>query len=250
MEKPTPAKAVTETRTYPVMGKRFVIEESRYDTPTVKILKLKPVDPFNIVFKPGQFINLYINKDGEKINARPYSISSSPADNNHFELTIAIAGYFTQAVDKLKVGDTVRVNGPFGRFVLDESVKELVLIAGGTGIAPFISMIRYIHKKKLPIKVTLFYSNRGPQYIMHKEELDKIQAENPNFKLVYTCTRESPPEWKGETGRINGEMMKRHLAMNGHTCMVCGPNEMVDAMVSSLKDLGAKEDKILIERWG
>jgi len=250
VKRETKTVTVTEGKTYPVIGEQYTITDIRQDTPVVKILKFKPVEPTDITYKPGQFVNLYISRDGEKLNARPYSISSSPTDNDHYELTIRIAGLFTQKVDKLKVGDIVRLKGPFGRFVIDESAKELVLFAGGTGIAPFISMIRYIQTKKLPTKVILFYSNKTPDFIIHKQELDEMLKNNPNFKFVYTCTRETPNGWNGERGRFNADMIKRNMTFDDPTCMACGPNEMVDLITGILKDMNVPENKIIIERWG
>ncbi len=231
---------------------KFKISKIVQETPEVKMLRFEPIEPFDVSFKPGQFVNLYINKDGEPINARPYSISSSPLDKKGIELTIRIAGNFTQQVDKLKEGDVVKLNGPFGRFVLDEAMmKEIVMIAGGTGIAPFVSMIRYVNEKKLDTKITVFYSSRTPEHIMYFDELNKIQKENKNIKVVFTCTREVNHEWNGEKGRINEEMVKRHVdkANDGYS-FICGPNEMVEMGVQIFRNIGIPDDKIILERWG
>ena len=222
-------------------------------TPDTKVFHLVPVEPFDFQFKPGQFLNLYLNKEGEPPNARPYSICSSPLNKDYIELTIKIRQNFTQKVNQLKEGDTVRIAGPFGIFVFDEDkMKHIVIMAGGCGIAPYISMIRYVNEKNLGNKLTVFYSARTHADFAHYEELDRIRKENRNIGIVFTCTRE--PEgspWKGERGRINEDMLRRHLdSPDGKHYFLCGPAEMVESGVQMLKNIGAKKESIVAERWG
>jgi len=222
-------------------------------TPDIKVFQLVPVEPVDFVFKPGQFLNLYLNKEGEPPNARPYSICSSPLNKEYIELTIKIRQNFTQKVNQLKEGDVVRISGPFGTFVYDEhTMTHVVIMAGGCGIAPYISMIRYVNDKKIDNKITVFYSSRTCDDFVHREELDRIQEENKNIKIIYTCTREPEDSpWKGERGRVNENMLRRHLGSPDEKhYFLCGPAEMVESGVKMLKNIGAKDDRIVAEKWG
>ena len=234
---------------------RFKVKEKIYQTSDIVTLKLVPIDKFDFDFKPGQFVNLYIQKENQPMLARPYSIASSPSNKEYLELTIRIVegGRFTPRVAELKVGDEVKIGGPFGKFFfLDEKkMKKLVLIGGGCGITPFISMIRYVVDKKLDIKITYFYSARTMNSILYKDELEKYAKENSNIKVVFTCTRETSDAWKGERGRINIDMIKKYADLNDkeNYFMLCGPPAMVSDLVAALKNSGVKEDRILHESW-
>ena len=236
------------------MGRFKVIQKTNQASDVVT-LRLEPIDPFNLDFLPGQFVNLYIQREGETLLARPYSIASSPTNKKYLELTIKIieGGRFTPRVASLKEGDVVKVGGPFGKFFfLDEKkMKDMVLIGGGCGITPFISIIRYVADRKLDMNVTYFYSARTMDSILYKDELEAIAKKNPNIKVIFTCTRETSPAWKGEKGRINSDMIKKYTDVSNPEkyYLLCGPPEMIKTLVESLKGLGIKEDKILHESW-
>lgn len=234
---------------------RFKVIEKFNQASDVVTLRLKPIDPFDFDFKPGQFVNLYIQKENQPMLARPYSIASSPTNKEYLELTIKIIenGRFTPRVAELNVGDEVKIGGPFGKFFfLDEDkMKDVVLIGGGCGITPFISIIRYVVDKKLGIKINYFYSARTMDSILYKEELEKYAKENGNIRVVFTCTRENSPEWKGERGRINVEMIKKYIDINKPDLyfMLCGPPAMIKDLVDALKSAGVSEERILHESW-
>lgn len=236
------------------MGRFKVIQKTKQASDVVT-LRLEPVDPFKLDFLPGQFVNLYIQREGEALLARPYSIASSPTNQKYLELTIKIieGGRFTPRVASLNEGDIVKVGGPFGKFFFldEEKMKDAVLIGGGCGITPFISIIRYVADKNLDMNVTYFYSARTMDSILYKEELEKISSEHPNIKLVFTCTRETSPEWKGEKGRLNADMIRKYTDVQNPDkyYLLCGPPAMIKDLVDSLKGMGIKEDRILHESW-
>ena len=235
----------------------FKIKRIIQATPDIKTLQLVPVVPssFNFDFKPGQFVNLMIQRPGQPLMARPYSIASSPNNTDYLELTIKIVegGRFTTIVDSLKEGDEVKISGPFGRFFfLDEQkMKKLVLIGGGCGVTPFISMVRYVIDRNIPINITYIYSCRTPETILYYDELQKIAEEHDNIQVVFTCTREAPPNWKGERGRINSDMIGRNIDVKAPNqyFMLCGPPAMVKDTIEMLKSLRAPEDRIISESW-
>jgi len=234
---------------------RFKVKEKIYQTSDIVTLKLVPIDGFIFDFKPGQFVNLYIQKENQQLLARPYSIASSPLNKEYLELTIRIieGGRFTPRVAELKVGDEVKIGGPFGKFFYldEEKMKKLVLIGGGCGITPFISMIRYVVDKNLDVQITYLYSARTMDSILYKEELERYANQNKNIKIIFTCTRESSDVWKGERGRINIEMIKKYVDLNDkdNYFMLCGPPAMISDLVAALKNAGIEENRILHESW-
>lgn len=234
---------------------KFRVKEKKYQTKEIVTLKLEPIEPFNMDFKPGQFVNLYIQREGETLLARPYSIASSPTNKEYLELTIKIieGGRFTSRVASLNEGDIVKIGGPFGKsfFFDEEKMKDVVLIGGGTGVTPFISIIRYAADKNLGNKITYFYSARTMDSLLYRKELEEIALKHKNIKVVFTCTREESPEWKGERGRINIDMIKRYVDLDSNKYfMLCGPPEMIKSLVEQLKSAGIKEEKIIHESWG
>lgn len=205
-----------------------------------------------IAFLPGQFV---IVEWPEKLPGikRSYSISSSPLQKKCICLTFKKEGRFTTTMfDDAAVGDKLIVRGPIGHFVLDEFVKkDIVFLAGGTGIAPFRSMIQFMLEKKIPRKMTLFYSSKTPEEFIFYRELQALQAQFPQFTVLFTATRCKDPSWNGFCERISVPLIKKTVA-NCKECIfyICGPKEMVDNLAKALEDEGIEKSSIKIEKWG
>ena len=202
-------------------------------------------------FTPGQFIFLHIlDKDGNTVVKKPYSIASAP-DANHLELCIKMRnGNCTGRLDNMAVGESVGIEGPFGNFTYDDQ-KEAAFVAGGVGIAPFLSILRHIAGKKLKGRFVLFYSAKTKGDLIYHDELKELEKKNPDIKVVMTLTRETPDGWKGECGRLNDMMMKKHAGeLKGMSWWICGPLEMVSAIKKCLVDCGKEQKDIKMEGWG
>jgi len=213
------------------------------DAITVKFLKPQ------IDYKPGQYLLYSLPVEDPKGNSRPFSLASSPTED-FLMLTTKLSGsVFKNKLASLNKGDTINARGPFGRFVLQDSKKHL-MIAGGIGITPFRSMIKYAIENKIKQSITLFYSNKVPEEIAFRNELDKWQQRNENFKLIHTITRpeESKEQWSGRVGRIDSELIKEHLDIDT-IIYVCGPPGMVDAMLELLKEIGVPDERVRAERF-
>jgi ferredoxin-NADP reductase len=183
---------------------------------------------------------------------RAYSVASRPGIDT-IELFISMVhGRFTSKLDTAKVGDVYYVSGPYGQFKFDPKKNRKVLfIAGGTGIAPFMSMLRHIKEKSIDIDAILMYSVRYPTEIIRKGELEDF-ASSIGLKLVVTITRPQPNDnWNGETGHINEEMVKRHVAdLAERDCYICGPLNFTNAMKGVLNNLGIEGSKVKADVWG
>lgn len=209
-------------------------------------LKLAPEEGEGIPYTPGQFMLLTL-ESGVK---RAYSIASAPGKG---ELEFAIknvGGEFTSNLPKLKEGDKIGVDGPLGPLAYD-TCNEFVLIAGGVGITPMLSILRDRDGKEECANATLFYSARTKAGLAYFEELVEIDSRNSNLKSVFTLTREKPDGWKYETGHVDAAMLRKYLTdFSKKKYFVCGPMRMVDSFREILlKELGVPEENCTFEGW-
>jgi 3-phenylpropionate/trans-cinnamate dioxygenase ferredoxin reductase subunit len=209
-------------------------------------IRLVPEDGEPIPHSPGQFMLLTL-PSGTK---RAYSIASSPREP-FLEFAIKnVNGEFTSHLTKLKEGDKLTVDGPLGPLAYD-TCGEYVLIAGGVGITPMLSILRAREGNPKCSNVTLFYSSRTRAGMAYFKELKEIDAHNPKLTSVFTLTRENPEGWEYETGHIDLQMLKKYLTdFEKKKYFVCGPMKMVDAFKEILlKQLKVPEENCTFEGW-
>ena len=223
----------------------------------VKIRQIIPLSPTVRTFvlpklfdyKPGQFAVLFENINGEKTN-RPYSFSSSPTESG-MAVTIKLIpeGKMTQYIFRLKEGDILHMAGPFGEFIYDPGHKDIICIAGGSGIAPIRGMIRYIEDNRLSTKITLFFTARTPDDLLFKQEFDALQKKRKNFKVIYIVTRYE--KWEGLKERISKELIEKNVG-NPKRChyYVCGPRPMQMGIKTALGQIGVPKENIKVDVWG
>lgn len=221
----------------------------------------------------GQHVYLSA-KINDELVIKPYTPVSSDDDKGYFELVIKVyfknvhpkfpdGGRMTQYLNSLKIGDTIQVRGPSGRleyhgkgnFAIKadkksepkkKHVTRLSMIAGGTGIAPMLQVIRDILKKSNTdkTKIRLLFANQTEQDILLRNELELLAAKYPEqFKLWYTLDR--PGEgWKYSSGFVNKDMIKEHLfEPNDETLiLLCGPPPMIKFIYTQLDELEYPEE--------
>jgi ferredoxin-NADP reductase len=192
--------------------------------------------PKGFYYLPGQWAFVTLGRE-EKIT-KPLSFSSSPTEDS-LEFTKRLTGHdFSNAFAAMKIMDEATIRGPYGNLTLQDDPGKTCMLSGGIGITPLRSMIRYSTDKQLKTDIILLYSNRFEDDIAFKDDLDEMQLKNPNFKAVITITKPSRA-WKGLTGRINLEMIKRTVPDYAERIFYsCGPRPMVDAMVGMLTRIG------------
>ncbi len=208
--------------------------------------------PFD--FKPGQSADLTLSNppdtDSEG-NTRTFSIASPPFENHLMFATRMRDTAFKRSLRKAPLGTQVKVDPPAGSFTLHKnSSKAAVLLAGGIGITPFLSIVRQADHDALPHKLHLFYSNRRPEDAPFLDVLPMLEKTNPNFQLVCAMTQmsKSKKEWKGETSLINHEMLSRHLTnLQGPIYYIAGPPAMVASLRKMLVAANVDEDDIRTE---
>ena len=203
----------------------------------------------NINFIPGQYLSVKLDVKDDKGKLRSFSIASSLNEDFIMIATKMTGSNFKNKLSSLKTGTKVEVTGPYGNFTLDET-KDAIMLSGGIGITPLRSMIKYAAEKKLKNKIILFYSNRVPEEIAFRKDLENLAKLNKNFTLLNTITRpeESKETWNGLTGRIDADLIKKYI--NNNTLFyICGPPGMVDAMANILKEMNISQNRIKIEHF-
>lgn len=223
---------------------KFYAQGIKNETKDTFTLALKHEKPF--LFKAGQFCFLRLNKD--QLYARhPFTISSSPKEKE-LCLTVKLTGRFTKALSELKRGEEIIVDGPFGIFTIDNYEKDLVFIAGGVGITPFMSIIRDRIENNVAQNIILFYGSKTEKDIIYKEQLDNIKEDW--FKKVYVLSDDnSSPNADGcEHGHINKETINKYVKNTGSSLFyICGPWLMKNSLKKSLNELGVDKQNIIIE---
>ena len=215
-------------------------------------------------YRAGQYsiVDLGTRED-PKGPIRSFTIASSPTEKDSVMITTRIRDTpFKQKLSRLDVGTVVKITAPAGDFTLSEDYsKPVVFLSGGIGVTPFRSMIKYATDEQLPVKITMFDSNRNHANILYKDEFDSWAKLNKNLKIVYTITEEeaenlpssATSEWKGEKGWIDKAMLTRHLSkdqLNDSIFYICGPPAMLNAMQKLLSEqIGVSGDKIRIEEF-
>lgn len=199
-------------------------------------------------FEPGQYLEWTLGSNGadSRGNRRYFTISSSPTEP---EIHMGIKFYsapstFKTALQKLNIGDTIIASQLAGEFLLPkDSTKKLVFIAGGIGITPFRSMIKYLIDKNQKRIVTLLYSNKTMADVAYKEIFDEAE-EKLNIKTVYALTdiENIPNDWKGCCGFITADVIKKEIPdYKDRIFYLSGPHGMVVSFEKVLKDLGVSK---------
>ena len=228
---------------------KATIEEA-FETST---LRFERVDGDLPPFRPGQYVNLFIEIDGVK-TSRPFSISSRPGCG-HLDLTIQrkpggfVSGYI---LDNLKVGDELRSTGPVGHFYHEPLIDgaDLVFLAGGSGITPFMSIIRDQAAKGWPLKIHLLYGSRDPGVVIFGSELEELAAGADRFS--YDLVISEPPDgYDGLTGFLDAKLIKSKVSdLSDRTFYICGPIVMYDPCLTALEELAVPAHKIRHEIYG
>ena len=200
-------------------------------------------------FKAGQFAML---KHPEGDVKRAFSIASSPLDERwEFVIRINEGGKFTPGLKNLKAGDYLEVDGPYGHFIFQEEDRETLFIAGGAGISPMRSMVRYATQKNVFEKSNywLFYGVNVPQDFVFWNEFTSMDESISNFHFV-PVVLEPSEDWKGDTGFVMPAIEKRFGDdLSGKVAYICGPPPMVKAVREFLESKGMSKEDIRFEQW-
>lgn len=208
-----------------------------------------------INYLPGQYIYLTIPwlKNDYRGFTRHFTLSSSPTEK-YIQVTTRVRenSEFKIQLTKLKKGDEIEANGPTGTFILDEKEPgNHFLIAGGIGVTPFRSAIKYcVDKSILNLNIHLLYSVKDLDEGAFIEELNKYSQNNENIKIDITLTQNYPGDWNGFKGRIDEKMINKLVKDREiNKYWLCGPPNMISAMEEILIGMNIKSDKIISEKF-
>jgi predicted ferric reductase len=164
-------------------------------------------------------------------------------------MTIRSLGDFTSKIDKVPTGKRVYLDGPYGAFTIGNPADMHVLIAGGIGVTPMMSMIRTLADRADKRPVVLLYGVQDWDSITFREEIEALKA-RLNLTIVYVVAK-PPADWTGERGFINADMFRRHLPppYADHEYFICGPNVMMDAIEKALGEMNVPMSKYHSERY-
>jgi ferredoxin-NADP reductase len=252
---------------------RLRVADIVQETPGTKTFRLQRIDGPLPPWRPGQYVNLFVDVDGV-LTSRPYSISSPPVrppsttpgsvteQADFLELTVRdkpggfVAPYL---LNEVRVGDELETTGPAGTFYHEPLIDgdELVFLAGGSGITPFRSIIRDAVQHDRPLKMHLLYGSRLPDDIIYDQELAELAARpepvagrGPSLKYAAVIS-EPPPGYGGLSGFLTADLIRQQIGdPAGKTFYICGPNVMYDFCAAALAELGVPPHKIRRELYG
>ena len=227
------------------------------ETPGVKTFRLLPSSSESLIpftFVPGQFLNVAFGIGGARMN-RSYSISSSPTQRDHVDLTVrreprgAVSRHIN---DLLKVGDQIEAGGPVGRFTFaGTEADSIVLIAGGVGITPMMSITRFLTERSWAGDIFFIYTCRAPADFIFADEVAALQHRNPHLHVAVTISKAEGIDWTGPRGRITKELLMQTVPnLASRRIHLCGPPTMMDSIRALLTELGVAAEQVKTEAFG
>jgi len=220
------------------------------ETPTVKVLRLD-LQGSDFVYSPGQWIDCYVELDG-RLEIVGYTITSSPTLEGEIEIAVREGDNpVTRFIHEgASVGDTLYVEGGQGDFYYSREMGDsVVLIGGGIGITPLMSILRYVDDAHPDVRVTLMYSVSKPSEIVFREELDNISTGNENIQCIVTVTRPEDERWSGRVGRIDRALLEEVEVNLEALFFLCCPAPMTESMTKILHETGVPSERIKYEQW-
>ncbi len=252
---PPPATAAPVTAAKKWSGK-LRVGRIFQETPDVKTFRLmNPLGgPLPFTYLPGQFITVALAPDGQAVK-RSYTIASSPTQHDYAEIAVKhedegiVSGFLHNHV---KEGDLLDFSGPSGFFTFTgRECKCILLIGGGVGITPLMSVLRYLTDRSWPGDIFLLYCIKTPRDIIFREELDYLQRRHPNLRVAITVSRPEGTDWKGPTGRITKELIVQTVPdVASRYVHICGPVPMMEVAKKMLIELGVPSERMKTEAFG
>jgi ferredoxin-NADP reductase len=214
--------------------------------PDVKSFRF--LKPAQFSYKAGQFMFITIRKGEEELR-KHFTISSSPTEE-FLEFTKKLTdSEFSAALGSISPGDWTGIEGPFGKFTFEKEFEKSAMVAGGIGITPMRSMIKYCYDTSMPSEIVLLHACRTEKDLVFREELESIQKQRSNIRVVY-CLSEPSPGWKGYTGRIDASMIEKEIPdYKKRMVYVCGPPPMVETMEHLLREMKVPVQNIMREQF-
>ncbi|TMD57641.1 MAG: oxidoreductase [Chloroflexi bacterium] len=231
------------------------VKAIRQETPKVKSFTLAL--PRWMPHRAGQHYDIRLTAEDGYRAQRSYSIASAPQREGEIDLTVELVenGEVSTFLHQSAVaGDRFEVRGPIGGYFVWEAAQggPLLLVGGGSGVVPLMSMLRHRAAAKANVPARLLYSSRSYDDIIYRDELEGLAARGDGFELFHTLTRSQPAGWKGYARRIDDRMLGDVSRVFGAKAMtfICGPTALVENAANALTNLGLRPERIRTERFG
>ncbi|TCK26858.1 FAD-binding oxidoreductase [Pseudonocardia endophytica] len=220
-------------------------------THDMRHLVVKMVEPSEIKFFPGQYMDFTIPGTGE---SRSFSMANTPNRDGLLEFVIKIYpdGLFSQFLSEtVSVGDHLEVEAPFGTCTLRESrSSDLIFVGGGAGMAPILGLLRSLAERQVERKATFYYGARTAKDLCFSSEIEALGDKLPSdFSYAPALSEPDGDDWAGRTGLITDVVQAEETDLTGADAYVCGPPPMVDAAIATLTKLGVKESNIFYDKF-
>jgi ferredoxin-NADP reductase len=232
-----------------------ILNSVREETYRTKTLTLSL--PSWIAHRPGQHYDVRLTAPDGYQAQRSYSIASEPERTGEIDLTVerlSEGEVSTYLHDVMVPGDRIEVRGPIGGYFVWEAGLggPLLLVAGGSGVVPLMSMVRHRRAAGSTVATQLLYSSRSPEDVIYADELRQLQQTGDGLRIIQTFTRTQPPNWTGYVRRIDAAMLKEVAAPLGRMAQafICGPTLLVEAAADGLVEAGLAPERIKTERFG
>jgi Na+-transporting NADH:ubiquinone oxidoreductase subunit F len=223
--------------------------------PDMREVTLELIGPDRMPFKAGQYVQFLI--PGTEQDAQPvyraYSIASPPSSPGLLTLVFGrIPGGICSSYvfERLRASDEVTVNGPFGEFYLRESERDILLVAGGSGMAPLRGMLMDMAEKRITRGITYCFAARTAWDLFYVDDMRALEKDLPGFRFVPVLSNPRPQDrWEGEKGGIASALNRLLPALSRHEAYLCGSPGMIDASIGVLRAKGLEEDLIFYDKF-
>lgn len=212
-------------------------------------LRLRLEEPDSIKFVAGQFVNVEVPGTQQ---VRSFSMANPPSDRHHIELVVKLlpGGLFSSLLNKgLSKGETLRLYGPLGQLKIRLSHRPIIAIAGGSGMAPIVSMLSDLAEKGNTRPVTFFFGARRKTDLYFQERIEELQRAMPALETVFALSDDQCAGWQGETGLVTDVIARRMPSLKGFDAYLCGPPGMIEAAVPLLVEKGVRERNIYLDAF-
>ena len=220
-------------------------------TPTIKSFDLD-LGGHEMGFKPGQWVDFFATLEGAEA-VGGYSITSSPTIQNAIGLAVKLDAGDHPVTNWLhheaRVGDSVEISLGGDFYYTPDMGGPIVLIAGGIGLTPLMSVLRAIDESESRASTTLIYSVSTPSELLFRQELEEVASRNSVISLVFTVTRPGDEPWSGRVGRIDDALLRSERVSPDSLFFICGPPAMIRDIVGTLNRLGVPGSRVKYEQW-
>ncbi|HEX2952936.1 MAG TPA: FAD-binding oxidoreductase [Bacillota bacterium] len=233
----------------------MVVQEVRRETPQISSIMIR--GELTAAFqerRAGQFLTLQVPADTGWSNPHPFTISNAPEDD-YLQITVKNVGPVSSTLQQLEAGTEVRCRGPFGNFCRDiDRKKEILMIAGGIGITPFLSVLRHFARTMHRGKLTVIWANNELQDIFGEAELSGFKK-LLDLRVVHVIANgfANTPTLSSygflEEGLITGNLLQKYMDSKNTVCFLCGSPAMQGYVLTQLQEVGVDSKNVETESF-